>query len=284
VSIEAQTIVKRYSATKGTARTVLNALADYHGPEASWPSVQTIAEDINLSERQVQRWLRHLESTGEIKNLGLNPHGPRGRQTYSYRINLGPWLTVPESYPEPVDNSVTFPVSGVTFPVSGVTSEVERGDSKTFSGVTVVSPNPYRTIYNPTQRKGAREENSLVDNAPATPSQWWIVGADFADDEDAASFTRWLQEARNIRNPRGFLKSIPSDEIKTLIADFRRERPPPRPVRSEEEQIHMSDHTVGQHAAPVDGCPMCVDGVPAGIRARRAWIENPTRFRLGGGK
>ena len=259
-------LVWAYSEARGAAKQVLLALADYAGQEhKAWPSIATLAAHTKLHDRTVQNALRRLVSAGEIIDEGPNPHARPDRRSTIWRLNLGP--------KSPVDNS----------PERGGDSD-ERGGRKTFNGVVTSPPNPNKPNITQSSSAFAREENSVVDNAPAAPSQMWLVGVGLADDADAASFTRWLQEARNIRNPRGFLRTLPPEEIKSLIADFRRERPPPRPVRSEEEQIHMSDHTVGQHTIPADGCPMCVDGVPAGIKARRAWIENPTRFRLGGGQ
>ena len=66
------------------ARTVYMYLCDRAGGGSCWPGVKTIAKDLNLSSRTVQRALNDLEHAGYICCQR------RYRENGSYTSNLGP--------------------------------------------------------------------------------------------------------------------------------------------------------------------------------------------------
>ena len=78
--------------TKLTAseKLVLMALARYANPEGKciYPSVATLATSANLSESQVQKILRKLQSIGYVRVVHRNPGG-NFYQTTLRALNLG---------------------------------------------------------------------------------------------------------------------------------------------------------------------------------------------------
>lgn len=121
MSVQATTWVWNHSKAQGIDRLVLLALADHAHPDGShaYPSVATLAEMTTVSERTVQRSLRHLTDLGEITVVTHARH----HATTEYKIHVwGDSLT-------PQD------CSGVTTTSPGVTETVFRGD-------TAMSPKP----------------------------------------------------------------------------------------------------------------------------------------------
>ena len=66
MSIEALTVVLNHSKAKGTDKLVLIGIANHHGESGAWPSVETLANYANLSERRVQQSLLKLKELGEL--------------------------------------------------------------------------------------------------------------------------------------------------------------------------------------------------------------------------
>lgn len=95
MSIQAISWVLDHSKATYGERLVLLALAghaDKHGLEA-YPSVSAIAQDANMSERQVYRCLSRLEEAGEIVKTGRRKNW-RGKPTTVWAI---PGVPKPES-------------------------------------------------------------------------------------------------------------------------------------------------------------------------------------------
>jgi hypothetical protein len=115
VSLHVTSWVLKHSEARLGERLVLIVLSDYahdDGGEA-YPSVETIAREARLSERQVQRCLRDLEADDMIRNTGISRHGTTiwqvvmGRQIVTPRQNDGVTNTteiVSEMSPNPSVN------------------------------------------------------------------------------------------------------------------------------------------------------------------------------------
>jgi DNA-binding Lrp family transcriptional regulator len=58
--------VWRESVSTGRARLVLLAIADMQGEIGAWPSIATLANMVNSSERSVQRDIKELQELGEL--------------------------------------------------------------------------------------------------------------------------------------------------------------------------------------------------------------------------
>jgi Helix-turn-helix domain len=84
MSIELTNAVWNRSTRRGTELLVLLAIADYVNDQkgVAWPGVPTLAQKTRLSERQLQRTIRALERSGELKVF--RNAGPKG--TNFYRI------------------------------------------------------------------------------------------------------------------------------------------------------------------------------------------------------
>lgn len=84
----ARDTVRSYSQAKGSARAVLNIIADYAPDDGgvAWCSIATYAADTGLSERTVQRAIHRLVDDGEITIR--EGHG-RGN-VHAISVNLGP--------------------------------------------------------------------------------------------------------------------------------------------------------------------------------------------------
>lgn len=88
MSVEATTWVLRHSRAKGGIRLVLLALADHAHRDGTraWPSVQTLADEANVSPRTAQRALRWGVEHGEIDHTGT---GRNGVLVYSFPALAG---------------------------------------------------------------------------------------------------------------------------------------------------------------------------------------------------
>lgn len=72
-------LVRKHSKAKGSARALLNILADYATNDGmAWPSRETLANDTGMSERNVTRCLQTLCEEGRLA-LEENAKGGRGR-------------------------------------------------------------------------------------------------------------------------------------------------------------------------------------------------------------
>src|SRR5437879_5273234 len=87
MSIKVMSLVWEHSRATGGDLLVLLAIADHAHDDGggAWPSVETLAKMARLTERQVQRALRHLER--DLHELGVTYGGGR-RKTSRYRIRL----------------------------------------------------------------------------------------------------------------------------------------------------------------------------------------------------
>jgi hypothetical protein len=122
MSIQTMTAVWRHSKSQGRARLVLLAIADHQGEIGAWPSIATLAEMVNASERSVQRDIKELVELGEL-HVEVQSAPSRGQ----YKSNLY-WVMLP---------GVTESDSGVTEFDAGVT-ESQSGVTDSSSGVTAV--------------------------------------------------------------------------------------------------------------------------------------------------
>lgn len=118
MSIEVMTQVLKFSKATGRAKLVLLGIANHQGDEGAWPSIATLAQYANASERSVKRDIQDLIDLGELR-VEINA-APTGGQ---YRTNRY-WVLVG---------------SGVTDSVSGVTNQVVRGDSSGNQGCQIGS-------------------------------------------------------------------------------------------------------------------------------------------------
>lgn len=126
MSVKVMSWVWENSPNQGGELLVLLGMADHANDagERIFPSVESLGKKARLSRRQVQRILRKLEETGQIKQLGHHiPRGRPDRATIEYGIEM--------TILRPAEN--------------GVTSMTERGDisdQKEASGATCMSPDP----------------------------------------------------------------------------------------------------------------------------------------------
>jgi hypothetical protein len=86
MSINVMTRVWQHAQHKGSALLLLLALADHANDEGiCWPSIQTLAAKIRMSERQTQRMLGTLIASGDVY-----AHEGRGRShTSRYAVLTG---------------------------------------------------------------------------------------------------------------------------------------------------------------------------------------------------
>jgi hypothetical protein len=85
MSLSAVRVVWDRSKSRGTARLVLLAIAEFVNEQRghiAWPGIATLAKRVRSSERQVQRVIRALEKSGELQVF--RNAGPKG--TNQYRI------------------------------------------------------------------------------------------------------------------------------------------------------------------------------------------------------
>jgi hypothetical protein len=97
VSVQAMSWVLEYSESRLAARLVLLSIANHAKADGTgaWPSVETIAKESLLSEREARYALRNLEILGEL-NTQLNA-GPHGANLYSLPLMAGGGQSLPPS-------------------------------------------------------------------------------------------------------------------------------------------------------------------------------------------
>jgi hypothetical protein len=113
MSFEALNAVWDRSTRRRTELLVLLAIADYVNAEkgVAWPGVPNLAKKARLSERQLQRIIRILERSGELK-VFLNA-GPKGTNLYRICIAMndasaGDMTVTGASFGQDVVSSVPF--------------------------------------------------------------------------------------------------------------------------------------------------------------------------------
>jgi len=125
MSVEMIALVLNKSRAEGRAKLVLIGIANHHGDNGAWPSLETLARYANASERSVRRDLRYLEELGEL-SVEINGSEFGGQ----YKTNKY-WITL----------------SGGTDWVTGGTDQVTRGDRLGKSGGTDLSDKPSIETY-----------------------------------------------------------------------------------------------------------------------------------------
>lgn len=140
---------EHYPAGGGELLTAL-AYADHAHDDGTSirPSVAYIARKTRQSERTVQRYLTHMRQTGWLLTV-RNGDGGRGYAT-EYRVNPL-WITNPARLsPFPVTEGERVTNAGV------------KGDTGGSKRVTPVSPQPPRTIIEPTTTRDTGTERQVV--------------------------------------------------------------------------------------------------------------------------
>lgn len=142
---------EHYPAGGGELLTAL-AYADHAHDDGTSirPSIAYIARKTRQSERTVQRYLAHMRQTGWLLTV-RNGDGGRGYAT-EYRVNPL-WITNPARLSP-------FPISEG----ERVTNTVVKGDTGGSKRVTPVSPQPPRTVIEPTTTRDTGNEHGVVGN------------------------------------------------------------------------------------------------------------------------
>lgn len=124
MSVHVTSWVLRHSETRLGDRLVLLALADHAHQDGSgaYASVETLAHEARLSERQTQRCLRNLENDGQITPTGIAAKGQ-----VVYQIRMGRQNDTPDkSGNEGVTNQVENVSDLSPEPTTEPTTEPER--------------------------------------------------------------------------------------------------------------------------------------------------------------
>jgi hypothetical protein len=160
MSMEAMTLVWKYSKQRGTLLLLELALADYaNDRNIAWPSINTLARKIRMSRRYTIGMLEKLESSKEIKVIEA------GDPTHSnhYLISIKPnrthgsdaeFTTNHELVDKVVNHSSLgsdIEITGVVKPASlgseaGITGVVRRGSEGSEAGLTLTTKNHQGTI------------------------------------------------------------------------------------------------------------------------------------------
>lgn len=140
MSVEAIALVLHHSQADGSDKLVLIGIANHHGDEGAWPSIDTLAKYANRSRRAVQASVSRLVELGELEvevNEGGTHHTDPRRRPNRYRILI--------VCPGDCDRSMNHR-SGVqpTTPLDdhGVQSSASRGAADSTLGVQPTAPEP----------------------------------------------------------------------------------------------------------------------------------------------
>lgn len=177
-----------FSRAQKVHRLVLLALADNADEEQfyAWPSVATLASKANVSERTVQRALRDLEATGEIR---LVREGGRRQEEQ------------PDGSVKTIYRAALYQVTlrgdkSVAPDVEGVPDSAWRGDRNVDRGVTPLSPQPLRE---------PSEEPLEEPRAARSRSSKRIL----KPEEEPDGFSQWLGEHVAICEKWGIKREVP---------------------------------------------------------------------------
>jgi hypothetical protein len=151
MSVEAMASVLHHSNASGTDKLVLLCIANHEGEGGAWPSVETLANYCNCSERSVQRSIRRLVGMGELR-VTLHAGGTdvtrsdRRPNRYDVLVRCPDGCDRSTNHRSRGDKSGTNGVTNVAergdISGNGVTNLASRGDKSGTNGVTPVSPEP----------------------------------------------------------------------------------------------------------------------------------------------
>lgn len=126
MSLEAFVSVKRLRGVNATERLLLYAMADYadRGGQSVFPSVPTLADELEVDERTVQRTIRSLEERGLLVRAGMSGRAPYQTVVYALPFVQGGQFVTPSA-----DSGVTVGVAPVS-PDPGIRLVEEDPDQK----------------------------------------------------------------------------------------------------------------------------------------------------------
>lgn len=157
MSIQAIDAVLRRSQSKGTARCVMVALANFAGQDGTcWVSIETAAEFANCSETSVHRALGELQAAGEIAVVANA--GPNGVNVY--RLLL-PGATVTPQAPRQETSPAPAPA-----PAEQGGTKLAGGGYQVGTGGTKLAPKPLTDDSHP-QTKGNKNQSVRPDGVPS---------------------------------------------------------------------------------------------------------------------
>lgn len=111
-------LVRKHSTAKGSARALLNVLADYANDDGfAWPGRGVLASDTGMSERNVTRCLQKLCDEGHLE-ISENGSGGRGRIPV-YRIVLPEAKRVTSCHPLDEERVTSVQLKGDKLSVKG---------------------------------------------------------------------------------------------------------------------------------------------------------------------
>lgn len=151
MSIKTMNEVWTHSRSSGRCRLVLLAIADQQGENGAWPSIATLAERANASERSIKRDLVELEQLGELIIERQGGEGHAQYKTNRYWVNL----------------------PGVTALVTGVTDRVTRGDKSGKSGVTTSGPQTLKRTLKETKPSASAKKGTRIPKNFTPDKQAW---------------------------------------------------------------------------------------------------------------
>jgi len=104
MSVQAMSWVFDHSKAKSGSLVVLLCIANHAHADGrgAWPSIQTLARESRLSDRQVQHCIRQLEKSGELKTE--KGAGPNGTNLYSLPLFRGEIFSPPPTGSGAVDS------------------------------------------------------------------------------------------------------------------------------------------------------------------------------------
>jgi len=160
MSIEIMTRVWANSKQKGSALLLMVSIADYANERGvAYPSIETLARKVRMSERNVQLLLRKLEEAGEI---AIKPNaGPAGCNLYRIILDEDSGVNGGEKIAPP---------QGENFSPGG---EIQRegGEIQRAKGVKASSPDPsLDPPIDPSEDDHAREVQPQQSSSSSSPA------------------------------------------------------------------------------------------------------------------
>lgn len=188
MSIDVMVSVWKHSKQKAAARLLLIAIADSandHGE--AWPGIKSLAKKCNTSDRNIQKLIKHLEASGELRVVDGG-----GRSTVNGATNK--YIVITPDIPLPTSIEEARPVNAGT-PVSNSTpvKELTKGGVPQYTGpVNAGTPNPK---VNPKETAAITRETKGKTPPPLGPQQdessaAWLKSLDYYPSQIASALSK----------------------------------------------------------------------------------------------
>ena len=215
-------LVRTHSKAKGSARALLNILADYANDEGlAWPTRETMANDTGLSERTVTRCLQALCDDGRLA-VEDNAAGGRGRVPV-YRILIPELIKGDSVTPFMADKRVTNGhVKGDNVTIKGDKSVAIQSHARSEPQEPNIEPREKHAL--PSRNCASGPKNKITFKSPHVNNDHFDIGTGFIAEGTGATPVEVYYERFDVQQNGARLNAIKEDDLVRYCKDLDRLR------------------------------------------------------------